>query len=76
MHVGQRDELDRLREALRHGEQATQEQIDGLCRTWQPRIDPARTGLARKDRELLVLVDDQGQAYRPERVAGVTTATL
>jgi len=64
VHVGQRDELDRLRKALQHGEQATQEQIDVLCRTWEPRITPAH-----KDRELLAVVDDRGQAYQPERFA-------
>jgi 8-oxo-dGTP pyrophosphatase MutT (NUDIX family) len=64
MDLGHRDELDRLRKALQHGKQATQEQIDDLCRAWEPRIRPAR-----KDRELLTVVDDRGQPYHPQRLA-------
>jgi isopentenyldiphosphate isomerase len=64
MNLAQRGELHRLREALQHGAQATQAQIDDLRRTWEPRVNPAP-----KDRELLVVVDDQGQPYQPQRVA-------
>lgn len=64
MNLAQRDKLHRLREALRHGAQATQAQIDDLCRTWKPHVNPAR-----KDREPLAVVDDQGKPYRPQRLA-------
>jgi isopentenyldiphosphate isomerase len=64
MNLAQRNELDRLRKALQHGAQTTQPQIDNLCRTWEPHVNSAR-----KDRERLVVVDDRGQPYRPQRLA-------
>jgi 8-oxo-dGTP pyrophosphatase MutT (NUDIX family) len=64
MEPGQNDKLHTLRAALRHGERTTQGEIEDLCRAWEPRIDPGG-----KDREPLLLVDDQGKPYCPERLA-------
>ena len=55
-----RSKVSELRANLRHGENATQDQLDHLCRAWEERINPSGT-----DRETLILVDSHGNASAP-----------
>jgi hypothetical protein len=55
-------ELASLRAAFNKGSAVSQRQIDELSLVWDKRIRPVA-----KETELLVLVDDQGQAFQPRR---------
>lgn len=58
------DELSKLRMSLKKGENASQEQLDDICRIWEKRIAPSD-----KEKELLVLVDSKGNFIQPKLTA-------
>jgi 8-oxo-dGTP pyrophosphatase MutT (NUDIX family) len=58
------DELSKLRESLKKGETASQEQLDRICKIWEKRVAPSD-----KDKELFVLVDSKGNFTQPKLTA-------